>query len=70
MVSGLAPGTVAVTEIVGKSTCGSGASGKSGNTTMPSTASAAVNSEVAIGRRMNGSEKFMGHVPPLTRPEF
>ena len=30
MVSGLAPGSVAVTWMVGKSTCGSGATGSSG----------------------------------------
>ena len=41
MVSGLAPGSCAETEMVGKSTCGSGATGSSGNATMPTSASAA-----------------------------
>ena len=45
--------------MVGKSTCGSGATGSSGNATMPISASAAISSEVAIGRRMKGSEMFM-----------
>src|SRR3981081_93695 len=44
--------------MVGKSTCGSGATGRSGNAAMPATATAIVNSEVATGRRMNGSEIF------------
>ena len=35
MVSGLAPGSVAETWMVGKSTCGSGATGSSGKATMP-----------------------------------
>ena len=64
MVSGLAPGTVALTWMVGKSTCGSGATGSSGNATMPTSASAAINSEVAIGRRMKTSEMFIRFCPP------
>ena len=59
MVSGLAPASCADTWMVGKSTCGSGATGSSGNATMPTSASAAISSEVAIGRRMKGSEIFM-----------
>ena len=64
MVSGLAPGTVALTWMVGKSTCGSGATGNSGNATMPTSASAAINSDVAIGRRMKTSEMFISSCPP------
>ena len=64
MVSGLAPGTVALTWMVGKSTCGSGATGNSGKATMPTSASAAINSDVAIGRRMKTSEMFISSCPP------
>src|SRR5258708_5341878 len=59
MVSGLAPGNDADTEIVGKSTCGSGATGSSGNTTRPTRKIPPINSEVAIGLRTNGSEMLM-----------
>jgi hypothetical protein len=59
MVSGLAPGKAADTEMVGKSTWGSGDTGSSRNATAPASATAAVNSVVAMGRRMNGSEIFM-----------
>ena len=63
MVSALAPASVAVTWMVGKSTCGSGATGRNGNATMPTNASAAISSEVATGRRMNGSEMFTSRSP-------
>src|SRR6185436_10294598 len=55
IVSGLAPGSAAETWIVGKSTCGSAATGSRANASAPLSASARVNSVVAIGRRMNGS---------------
>ena len=64
MVSGLAPLKVAVTWMVGKSTCGSGATGNNGNATMPTSANAAISSDVAIGRRMKISEKFISSYPP------
>src|ERR1700742_1870816 len=54
--SGLAPGNVARTEIVGKSTCGSGETGSLKNATGPAAARPKVNSVVPIGRRMNGVE--------------
>ena len=60
MVSGLAPGSDAEMLMVGKSTCGNGATGRSGKATMPTSASAIIKSEVAIGRRMKGAEIFMG----------
>src|SRR5262245_12635635 len=41
--------------MVGKSTCGSGATGSRSKASMPLSASAMVSSVVAIGRRMNGS---------------
>ncbi len=58
MVSALAPVQVVVIWMVGKSTCGSGATGRNGNETMPTKATAAINSVVATGRRMKISEKF------------
>ena len=59
MVSALAPARVAVTWTVGKSTWGSGATGRNGNAVIPTSASAAMISEVATGRRMNGSDRFI-----------
>src|SRR5450631_4105984 len=59
IVSALAPCHVALTWIVGKSTCGSGATGRNGNDAMPTNAIAAISKVVATGRRMNGSEIFM-----------
>src|ERR1700730_567526 len=56
MVSALAPASVPVTWMVGKSTCGNGATGRNGNATMPSIASADMMSDVATGRRMDGSD--------------
>ena len=59
MVSGLAPGSAACTAMVGKSTCGSGATGSRVNDTAPARARPSVNSVVATGRLMNGAEMFM-----------
>jgi hypothetical protein len=50
MMSGLAPGKLAETLIVGKSTCGNGAVGNCKKATIPASMIAAVNSAVAIGR--------------------
>ena len=58
IVSGLAPARVAVTCIVGKSTCGKAATGRSGNAAIPSIASAAATKDVAMGRRSRLSKKF------------
>jgi hypothetical protein len=58
MVSGLAPGRPAPTEIVGKSICGSGATGRKRNATAPERKIARVMSVVATGRRMKGAEKL------------
>ena len=49
MVSGLAPGSEAWTWIVGKSTCGSGATGSRGNATRPTNRIPAISNEVAMG---------------------
>ena len=58
MVSGLAPGSDALTEMVGKSTCGSGAIGSNWNASAPAKATPRVISVVATGRAMNGAEMF------------
>ena len=69
MVSGLAPGKDADTLMVGKSTLGSGATGKRGKATRPVSATAIIRSEVATGRRMKGAEIFMARSsrPPALR---
>ena len=63
-VSGLAPGNCALTEMVGKSTCGSGATGNLENASAPESAMPSVSSVVATGREMNGAEIF---IPPARR---
>ena len=47
--SGLAPGRLACTEIVGKSTCGKGATGSWLKATAPASVIAAITSVVATG---------------------
>jgi hypothetical protein len=59
MISGLAPGKPAPTEMVGKSTCGNGDTGNKRKATAPDKKIAMTRSVVATGRRMNGSEMFM-----------
>ena len=59
IVSGLAPGSDAETDIVGKSTCGSGATGKMLKATMPARAMPSVIRVVATGRFMKGVEMLM-----------
>jgi len=59
MVSGLAPGRFAETDIVGKSTCGSGETGKNENAITPASANAMVNSDVPTGRLIKGAEMFI-----------
>jgi hypothetical protein len=61
-VIGLAPGSWAFTEIVGKSTCGSGATGNLRNPSAPAKAMPSVKSLVATGRAMNGAEMFIRHL--------
>jgi hypothetical protein len=60
MISGLAPGSWADTDMVGKSTCGNGETGSTRNAETPDKTSAVVSSVVAMGRLMNGAEKFTG----------
>jgi hypothetical protein len=59
MISGLAPGKFADTEIVGKSICGSGETGNNLNATAPASPIAAVKSTVATGLCMNGDERLI-----------
>src|SRR5579864_8169695 len=64
IVSGLAPGRPALTWIVGKSTCGSGDTGRRRKAHIPDRAMARVKSDVATGLLMKGSEMFMDVRPP------
>jgi hypothetical protein len=50
MISALAPGRLALTEMVGKSTCGNGETGSTLNAIAPAIAIAKVSSVVATGR--------------------
>ncbi len=59
IVSGLAPGSEACTEIVGKSTCGSGDTGSRRNAIAPASAMPSVSSVVATGRSMKGADRFI-----------
>src|SRR5580700_10897827 len=59
MVSGLAPGSDADTDTVGKSTCGSGDTGRIRKATIPASAMAMVSSVVATGLRINSSDMLM-----------
>ena len=60
ITSGLAPGRLAETDIVGYSTCGKGATGSSRKAISPASAMARVSRVVATGRKMNRRERFMG----------
>jgi hypothetical protein len=61
MISGLAPGKLANTDTVGKSTWGSGDTGSRKKATAPARNTAMTRSVVAIGRWINGSDIFMGN---------
>ena len=65
MISGLPPGRPAETEMVGKSTCGKGETGRTLKAMAPTSMMPAVSRVVATGRRMNGAEMFM--CPPPAR---
>jgi hypothetical protein len=66
MVSGLAPGSEAWTEMVGNSTCGSGDTGSRKKLMVPARARPSVSSVVATGRWMNTDDRFMA--PPRALP--
>src|SRR6201999_1358897 len=59
IVSGSAPGRLAETWMVGKSTSGNGATGNCGYAMMPTKRMPTISNDVAIGRRINGVE-----IPP------
>ena len=63
IVSGLAPGRLAVTEMVGKSTCGSGDTGSTKNAAMPASATPIVSSVVATGCSTKGFDRFIALAP-------
>src|ERR1700761_2628777 len=63
MICALAPGRLAETEIVGKSTCGSGETGSTLNAIPPAIAIATVSRVVATGRLIKGAERFTPHLP-------
>src|SRR5208337_5616381 len=65
ITSALAPGRPELTETVGKSTSGRGATGSTAYATAPARAIATVSSVVATGRRMKGAEIFMPALPVL-----
>jgi hypothetical protein len=56
---GLAPGSCAWTEMVGKSTCGSGDTGSWKKATAPAAATPKVSRIVATGRWMKGVDGFI-----------
>src|ERR1700692_3932519 len=58
-VCGLAPGSEALTTMVGISTLGNGATGSRKNAAPPDNARPMVSSVVATGRRTNGAEMLM-----------
>src|SRR5438270_13741496 len=71
IVSGLAPGICAVTEIVGNSTCGSGDTGNLIKAKRPASATPTVNRVVATGRSMNGVDRLTAGLlsaPPSCHP--
>src|SRR5271169_592297 len=59
IISALAPGKLALTEIVGKSTWGSGETGRTSKAMAPAMAMAIVSKVVATGRWMKGSDTFI-----------
>ncbi len=59
IVSGLAPGKLPVTVMVGKSTLGSEDTGRKRYAVTPNTMTPNIKSVVATGRRMQGAEMFI-----------
>src|SRR5580700_3619872 len=67
MISALAPGKLALTEMVGKSTCGKGETGRTSKAIAPAMAMAIVSSVVATGRWMKGSDTFIRNLRVVAR---
>src|SRR5512142_184942 len=63
MVSGLAPGRLALTWMVGKSTLGRSLTGRARYAVMPNSRIASMTSVVITGRRINSSAIFTNHYP-------
>src|SRR5690606_27040167 len=59
IVSGLAPGSDALTTMVGKSTSGSGATGSSRYAISPNNTTPTASNALATGLRINGRERFI-----------
>src|SRR5882762_5237567 len=70
MVSALAPGRVAVTAMVGKSTLGSADTGNSRKANTPKAMIEAVMSVVITGLRIQSSESVIASRPGLARPRL
>src|ERR1700733_12918023 len=70
MVSALAPGRVAVTAMVGKSTLGSADTGSSRKANTPKAMIEAVMSVVITGLRIQSSERVIASRPGLARPRL
>src|ERR1700709_1812378 len=70
MVSALAPGRVAVTAMVGKSTRGSAETGSSRKANTPKAMIEAVMSVVITGLRIQSSERVIASRPGLARPRL
>src|SRR6195952_1559991 len=70
MVSALAPGKVAVTAMVGKSTFGSAETGNSRKPNTPNAMIDAVMSVVITGLRIQSSESVIASRPGLARPRL
>jgi hypothetical protein len=68
MLSGLAPGSEALTTMFGNSTCGSDATGSARHAMRPHDTSATASRTLATGRRMNGRARFtFRSAPPPAR---
>jgi hypothetical protein len=63
IVSGLAPGSDALTWMVGKSTLGRSYTGRPRYANHPKKTNASITSVVITGRRMKSAERFNGSLP-------
>src|SRR4051795_7021479 len=68
IVSGLAPGRLALTVIVGKSTVGRSLTGNRRYDVMPKNRIPAITRIVVTGRRMNSSDRFIAPRPRSPPP--
>src|SRR5580700_937057 len=68
IISALPPGKPALTEMVGKSTSGRGATGSTTNAIAPARKTATVSNVVATGRWMKGADMFTPALPVVDLP--